>query len=75
MKRKPPHCKADPVPSAVYAIATRRAGQCMKTASGIPSLTMEELVIGAYLQGLEDMGLAISKRWSPKVEPIPFEVM
>jgi hypothetical protein len=47
----------------------------MKTASGIPSLTMEELVIGAYLQGLEDMGLAMSKRWMPKVEPVSFEVM
>lgn len=49
------------IPPAVYAIACRRGAEGRRAALKVPSLTMEELLVGMYLQGVEDMGLAIAK--------------
>lgn len=65
------------IPPKVYLIAERRAKLCLRTAMRVSDLTIEQLVIGAYLQGVEDMGLAVAKYGNvrPAGPVSEFEVM
>ena len=76
MKRRTP-IKHVEIPPAVYAIACRRANEGRRAALHVPSLTMEELMVGMHLQGIEDMGLALTERYGElrKSEVPDFEVM
>ena len=76
MKRKPPikHVEISP---AVYAIACRRGAEGRRAALHVPDLTIEELLVGMYLQGVEDMGMALTKKYGElRKSVVPeFEVM
>lgn len=65
------------IPPAVYAIACRRGAEGRRAALKVPSLTMEELLVGMYLQGIEDMGVAMTRVYGlPRKSVVPeFEVM
>lgn len=65
------------IPPAVYAIAVRRGAEGRRAALHVPDLTIEQLLVGMYLQGIEDMGLALTRRYGlPRKSVVPeFEVM
>ena len=75
MKRKPLRSGAPEIPPAVYQIALRRTAEGRRAALAVPDLTIELLMVGMYLQGVEDMGNAVAKRFPRLGFDVPeFEV-
>ena len=62
MKKQPKHDQRPPIPAKVWAITLRRGREVVRSISKCTGdVTLAEIAMAGYLQGQEDMALALRK--------------